>query len=99
MIYTCKQCSDFSAYSEKVLNQHLVEKHHASTTKPTTQRESFNFLLPLKGKQIAIKLIDGDTLTGILKRFNDYELLVEIKGSDHVVLKHAIVRLWEVATA
>jgi sRNA-binding regulator protein Hfq len=49
------------------------------------------FVPALLGEKITIRPIGGgQPMTGILKGYNSYELLVEVSGSLHIVYKHAI---------
>jgi sRNA-binding regulator protein Hfq len=48
------------------------------------------FIPALLDQKITIRPLQGQPLTGILRDFNSYELLVEVDGILHIVFKHSI---------
>jgi RNA chaperone Hfq len=49
------------------------------------------FLTPLLNEKITIRPMGGgQPMTGVLRSYNNYELLVEVSGSLYIVYKHAI---------
>jgi RNA chaperone Hfq len=50
-----------------------------------------HFLTSLLNEKLTIRPMGGgQPMTGILRSYNSYELLVEVNGTLHIVYKHAI---------
>lgn len=54
-----------------------------------------NFMLNLKGKQVTAEGNNGKLVTGILKKFNDYELNIETDSGMRTVFKHSLFMIYE----
>ncbi len=63
--------------------------------KPQTPHPGFNFLIDLKGKKVSVEGINGKTVTGVLKRFNQYELNLDTEDGNRTLFKHALFMIWE----
>jgi sRNA-binding regulator protein Hfq len=48
------------------------------------------FIPALRNQKITIRPLQSQPLTGILKGFNSYELLVEANSMLHIIFKHSI---------
>ena len=53
-------------------------------------QDGFFYALRREAKPIHVYLITGKRLTGVLRRFDRYALVVESHGLEHMVYKHAI---------
>lgn len=54
-------------------------------------QDSFLFQILKAGKPIAVALITGQRLEGVLKRFDRFALVLEAGGRETLIYKHAIV--------
>jgi host factor-I protein len=54
-------------------------------------QDSFFYALRRDGRPIHVYLLTGKRVTGVLKRFDRYALIVESHGLEHLVYKHAVV--------
>ncbi len=43
--------------------------------------------------QVAIRLMDGESLEGRIKNFDRFALIVDHNGTDHMIFKHAIATI------
>ncbi len=70
------------------------------TEQPTSEnvKIGLNFMLGLKGKKVSIEGINGRVVTGILKKFNDYELNIETESGIKTIFKHSLFMIWEETT-
>ncbi len=56
--------------------------------------KQFEFIPKLKGKKVMIRLVSGgQPITGVLKAFNPYELLIQTTKGEILVVKRAIATL------
>jgi host factor-I protein len=53
-------------------------------------QDSFFYVLRREGKPIHVYLLTGKRLTGVLRRFDRYALIIESHGLEHLVYKHAV---------
>lgn len=53
-------------------------------------QDSFLAVLRREGKPVFVYLLTGKRLTGYIKRFDRYCLVVESHGLEHLVFKHAV---------
>ncbi len=53
-------------------------------------QDSFFYAMRRDGRPIHVYLLTGKRVTGILKRFDRYALIVESHGLEHLVYKHAV---------
>ncbi len=53
-------------------------------------QDGFFYALRRDGKPIHVYLITGKRVTGVLRRFDRYALIVESHGFEHLVYKHAV---------
>lgn len=53
-------------------------------------QDSFFLALRREGRLIHVYLTTGKRLTGVIRRFDRYALIVESHGAEHLVYKHAI---------
>ncbi len=56
-------------------------------------QDPFFYQLRKEAKTIHIYLISGKRLTGILRRFDKYALVLETHGQEQLVYKHAIANI------
>jgi RNA chaperone Hfq len=53
-------------------------------------QDSFFYAMRRDGRPIHVYLLTGKRVTGVLKRFDRYALIVESHGLEHLVYKHAV---------
>jgi host factor-I protein len=53
-------------------------------------QDSFFYALRRDGRPIHVYLLTGKRLTGVLRRFDRYALIVESHGLEHLIYKHAV---------
>lgn len=53
-------------------------------------QDSFFYALRRDGRPIHVYLLTGKRVTGVLKRFDRYALIVESHGLEHLIYKHAV---------
>ncbi len=53
-------------------------------------QDGFFYALRREGKPIHVYLLTGKRVTGVLRRFDRYALVVESHGLEHLVYKHAV---------
>ncbi len=53
-------------------------------------QDSFFYALRREGKPVHVYLLTGKRLTGVLRRFDRYALVVESHGLEHLIYKHAV---------
>lgn len=53
-------------------------------------QDSFFYALRREGRPIHVYLVTGKRVTGVLRRFDRYAIVVESHGLEHLVYKHAI---------
>lgn len=53
-------------------------------------QDGFFYALRRDGKPIHVYLTTGKRVTGVLRRFDRYALIVESHGAEHLVYKHAV---------
>lgn len=56
-------------------------------------QDSFLASLRREGKPVFVYLVSGKRLTGLIKRFDRYCLVIESHGQEHLVFKHAVASL------
>jgi sRNA-binding regulator protein Hfq len=83
-----------------------LSNNELKTQPPTTKDDSHAekrggpaFIPKLLGKKVKVQPLQGQPITGTLKGFNAYELLLEVTGrrGPIVVFKHAVYFIEEVA--
>jgi RNA chaperone Hfq len=53
-------------------------------------QDSFFYAMRRDGRPIHVYLLTGKRVTGILKRFDRYAVIVESHGLEHLIYKHAV---------
>ena len=53
-------------------------------------QDGFFYALRREGKPIHVYLLTGKRVTGVLRRFDRYALVVESHGLEHLIYKHAV---------
>jgi RNA chaperone Hfq len=53
-------------------------------------QDSFYYAMRREGKPVHIYLLTGKRVTGVLRRFDRYALIIENHGLEHLVYKHAV---------
>jgi RNA chaperone Hfq len=53
-------------------------------------QDSYFYAMRREGRPIHVYLLTGKRVSGVLKRFDRYALVVESHGLEHLVYKHAI---------
>lgn len=53
-------------------------------------QDSFFYAMRRDGKPVHVYLVTGKRITGVLRRFDRYALVVESHGLEHLVYKHAV---------
>ncbi|HPW56851.1 MAG: RNA chaperone Hfq [Thermoanaerobaculaceae bacterium] len=53
-------------------------------------QDSFFYALRREGKPIHVYLLTGKRVTGILRRFDRYALVVESHGLENLIYKHSV---------
>lgn len=66
---------------------------HSQQRNAMDVQDSFLANLRREGKPVFVYLVTGKRLTGFIKRFDRYCLVVESHGQEHLVFKHAIASL------
>jgi host factor-I protein len=56
-------------------------------------QDGFLYALRREGKPVFVYLLTGKRLTGLIKRFDRYCLVVESHGQEHLVFKHAVASI------
>ncbi|MGC8916060.1 MAG: RNA chaperone Hfq [Thermoanaerobaculum sp.] len=56
-------------------------------------QDGFLAQLRREGKMVFVYLLTGKRLTGTVKRFDRYCLVVESHGQEHLVFKHAVASI------
>ncbi len=67
-----------------------MERDNDRSRSSINVQDSFFYALRREAKPIHVYLITGKRLTGVLRRFDRYALVVESHGLEHLVYKHAI---------
>jgi host factor-I protein len=67
-----------------------VEQAQDKTKSSVNVQDGFFYALRREGKLIHVYLLTGKRVTGVLRRFDRYALVVESHGLEHLVYKHAI---------
>ncbi len=62
---------------------------------PQNNKQSYNFMLDLKGKRVTAEGINGKKVTGLLKMFNQYELNIDTEDGNRTLFKHSLFMIWE----
>lgn len=72
-----------------------IAERHASDKKVSAERSrppTLDFYARLHNKEITVKTIAGGQITGTLRAYSPYDLLIEINGGDQIILaKHSIL--------
>jgi host factor-I protein len=68
-----------------------VEQTHDRSKGTVNVQDGFYYALRRDGQPIHVYLLTGKRVTGVLRRFDRYALVVESHGLEHLVYKHAIV--------
>jgi sRNA-binding regulator protein Hfq len=72
----------------------MTEEEKPTTTKPAPWHLSPQFIPKLKGKKVSIRLVSGgQPITGILERYNHYEIRIQTVKGPILVFKHAIATI------
>ncbi len=56
-------------------------------------QDPFFYQLRKEARTIHVYLVSGKRLTGVLRRFDRYSIVVENQGQEHLVYKHAIASI------
>ncbi len=56
-------------------------------------QDPFYYQLRKEGRTIHVYLLSGKRLTGVLRRFDKYALVIESGGQEQLVYKHAIANV------
>ena len=56
-------------------------------------QDSFFYQLRKDARPISVFLVNGKRLTGILRRFDRYAVILEDRGEEQLVYKHAIASI------
>ena len=56
-------------------------------------QDSFFYAMRRDGKPVHVYLLTGKRLTGVLRRFDRYAIVIESHGLEHLVYKHAVATL------
>ncbi len=56
-------------------------------------QDPFFYQLRKEERMIHVYLVSGKRLTGILRRFDKYALVIETQGQEQLVYKHAIANI------
>lgn len=56
-------------------------------------QDSFLNQVRKEGTEIKMVLIDGTTLTGTVKGFDNFTVIMNSRGAQHLIYKHAIAQL------
>ena len=67
-----------------------MERDNDRSRSSINVQDSFFYALRREAKPIHVYLTTGKRLTGVLRRFDRYALVVESHGLEHLVYKHAI---------
>jgi host factor-I protein len=67
-----------------------VEQTQDKSKTSVNVQDGFFYALRREGKLIHVYLLTGKRVTGVLRRFDRYALVVESHGLEHLVYKHAI---------
>jgi len=57
---------------------------------PVNVQDSFFYALRREGKPIHVYLLTGKRVTGVLRRFDRYALVVESHGLENLIYKHSV---------
>lgn len=72
----------------------ITEKHSSDkkVSEARSRPPNLDFYARLHNKEVTIKAITGEKITGTLRAFSPYDLLIEINGGEQIILaKHAIL--------
>jgi len=79
------------------------EEKDFMTTKPASSniniQDPFFYQLRRDSQMIHVFLISGKRLTGILRRFDRFSIVIENQGQEQLVFKHAIASISPVTTS
>jgi RNA chaperone Hfq len=56
-------------------------------------QDGYFYALRREGKPVHFYLLTGKRITGVLRRFDRYVLVVESHGLEHLVYKHAVANV------
>ena len=72
----------------------MTEEDNPATTKPAPKQTGPQFIPKLKDKKVTIRLVSGgQPITGILDRYNPYEICIQTTKGPILVFKHAIATI------
>ncbi len=67
-----------------------MEQGHDRSKAPINVQDSFFYGLRRDGRVVHVYLLTGKRVTGVLRRFDRYALVVESHGLEHLIYKHAV---------
>jgi host factor-I protein len=67
-----------------------LERENDRSRAAINVQDSFFYALRREGKPINVLLVSGKRVTGQLRRFDRYALVIEAHGLEQLVYKHAI---------
>ncbi len=67
-----------------------MEQGHDRPKGGVNVQDGFFYALRREGKPVHIYLISGRRLSGVLRRFDRYALVLEVHGTEQLIYKHAV---------
>jgi len=67
-----------------------VEQSQDRSKAAVNVQDSFFYALRREGKTIHVYLLTGKRVTGVLRRFDRYALVVESHGLENLIYKHSV---------
>jgi len=67
-----------------------VEQGQERAKTAVNVQDSYFYAMRREGRPIHVYLLTGKRVSGVLRRFDRYALIVESHGLEHLVYKHAI---------
>jgi len=67
-----------------------VEQGQERPKSAVNVQDSYFYAMRREGRPIHVYLLTGKRVSGVLRRFDRYALIVESHGLEHLVYKHAI---------
>lgn len=67
-----------------------MEQVHDRNKTAINVQDSFFYALRREGRAVHVYLLTGKRVTGVLRRFDRYALVIESHGLEHLVYKHAV---------
>jgi RNA chaperone Hfq len=67
-----------------------VEQAQDRSKSAINVQDGFFYALRREGRPVHVYLLTGKRVTGVLRRFDRYALVIESHGLEHLVYKHAV---------